>query len=115
MPTANAIASRLREIADMLDKTPNAELTDARLNFYHHGAVAKDQFINLTKVFPRPFEKGDGYHHDQLTIEHHCDELSVYASIDRSAVCVLREPAKPAVYDCVPLLSLEEEAALGPF
>ena len=114
MPTANAIASRLREIADMLDKTPDADLTVPRLSFFHSDKE-KQQFINLTKVFPRPFEKGDGYNHTEITLRYRPDELTVYAAIDRSTVCVLREPAKPAVYDCVPLLSLEEEAALGPF
>ena len=115
MPTANAIASRLREIADMLDKTPDAEMTSASLSFYHGLLGTKEQFLNLAKVFPRPFEKGDGYRHDEYTLEHKTNAVRVYASIDRSKVCILREPAREAVYDCVPLLSLEEEKALGTF
>lgn len=87
MPTANAIASRLREIADMLDKTPDVELTKPNLGFYHVGAEPKDAFINLAKIFPRPFDKGDGYSHDQYTLTHDTDILRVHASIDRSKVC----------------------------
>ncbi len=115
MPTANAIATELRRIADFLDKTPDAELTDATLNFYHVGGDTKEEFINLAKVFPRPFEKGDGYSHKEFTLNHKSDTVSVYASIDRSQVCTLVEPARPARYECIPLLSLEEENALGTF
>ena len=115
MPKANAIATRLREIADFLDKTPDAELTKPSLSFYHGYGDTKEQFVNLAKVFPRPFEKGDGYSHDQITLSHDGEAVSAYASIDRSRVCTLIEPARPARYDCVPLLSLEEDNALGEF
>lgn len=115
MPTAKAIASTLREVACMLDKTPDAELVTPRLSFFHFGASSKDQFLNLVKVFPRPLKKGDGYNHTELTLDYHSDALRVYAAIDRSNVCTLVEPAKPARYECVPLLSVEEEEALGKF
>ncbi len=115
MPTANAIATELRRIADFLDKTPDAEVSSARLSFYHNLSRTKEEFINLVKVFPRPFVKGDGYRHDEVTLEHESDTVTVYASIDRSQVCTLVEPARPARYECIPLLSLEEENALGTF
>lgn len=115
MPKANAIASELRKIADLLDRTPDAEITKPNLGFYHVGTEPKEQFIALAKVFPRPFDKGDGYSHDQYTLTHETDNLRVYASIDRSEVCTLIEPARPARYECTPLLSLEEEESLGAF
>ena len=32
---------------------------------------------------------------------------------DRDAVCRIVEPAKPAVYECEPLLSVDEENEIG--
>ena len=74
-----------------------------------------NEFLDLAKVFQRPFDKGDGYDHQQYTLKHETDALEVYAAIDRSKVCTLVEEARPARYECVPILSLEEEAALGKF
>lgn len=115
MPTAHAVASELRQIADLFDKHPELELVKPSLHFYHGYSDTKGQFIALAKVFPHPIEKGDGYSHDQYTLTHATDALSVYASIDKSQVCTLVEPARPARYECTPLLSLEEEEALGNF
>lgn len=117
MPTTAAIAAELRRIADVLDKQPELEVVQPRLSFYHSYGYGrgKDAFIALAKMFPRPIEKGDGYNHEQYTLTHKTEALEVYASIDKSQVCTLVEPARPARYDCKPILSLEEEAALGKF
>lgn len=115
MPTATSIATELRRIADVLDKTPDVDLVKPSLDFYHGYMGTKEQFLAIAKIFPRPFTKGNGYSHDKVEITHESAALNVGASIDRSKVCTLVEPAKPAVYDCVPLLSLEEEQALGAF
>jgi len=112
MPTTAAIASELRRIADLLDKSPDLEVEQPRLSFYHGYSGKKENFVDLVKVFPRPIEKGDGYSHDEITLTHKTDALIVYASIQKDVVCTLVEPAVPARYACVPLLSLEEEAAL---
>jgi hypothetical protein len=113
MPTAHAVASELRRIADLFDKSPDSEIEKPILNFFHY--TRKDHFIELVKVFPHPIEKGDGYGHDEITLTHRAGALTVYASIEKSAVCTLVEPARPARYECTPLLSLEEEEALGAF
>jgi len=115
MITASAVASELRRIADVFDKSPETKLIQPRLSFYFGYANTKEQFLDLAKVFPRPFDKGDGYDHQQYTLKHETDALEVYAAIDRSKVCTLVEEARPARYECVPILSLEEEAALGKF
>jgi hypothetical protein len=107
MPTAHAIASDLRKFADTLDKQPEQKLITPRLSFYHHGG--KDLFIALSKVFPSPLKKGEGYRGDEITLTHQTEALTVYASIEKSSVCVLVEEAKPAKYSCVPILSLDEE------
>lgn len=114
MPTTTAIAQELRRVADLLGKAPDVEVTKPRLSFYH-GSGTKTEFINLAKVFPRPFDKGDGYQHEEYTMTHKDNALEVYATIDRSQVCILVEEARPARYECVPLLSQEEEATLGTF
>lgn len=110
MPTAHAIASDLRKFADTLDKQPEQELIRPRFSFYHHSdKEAKDAFIGLSKVFPRPLKKGEGYRGDEITLYHEAEAITVYASIDKSSMCVLVEEAKPAKYSCVPILSLDEE------
>lgn len=113
MPKASAIASELRWMADILEKEPEAELIKPDLSFYHGCSGTKDQFIALSSIFPRPFKKGDGFDHDKITLTHEVDALHVYASIEKSKLCILVEPAKPAKYKCVPLLSLEEEESIA--
>ena len=115
MPTTSDVAASLRWVADLLDKTPDVEIVRPNLSFYHSFQGSKDTFIALAKVFPHPIEKGDGYHHDEYTITHTTEAIQVYASISKSQVCTLVEPARPARYECIPLLSLEEEEALGTF
>jgi hypothetical protein len=113
MPTTSAIASELRRIADMFEKNPDIDMVQPRLSFYFGCSDTKEKFLDLAKIFPRPLKKGDGFSHDQYTLTHKTEALEVYASIDRSKVCTLVEKARPARYTCVPLLSLEEESALG--
>jgi hypothetical protein len=115
MPTASEVATELRKIADQLDKTPEAEIVKPILRFHHSYQGTKENFIDLAKVFPRPIAKGDGYKHDEYTLSHDSEAVEVYASIGKSKVCTLVEEARPARYECTPLLSLEEEAALGTF
>ena len=115
MPTTTAVASELRRIADVLDKTPGVEVTKPTLAFYHDYTGKKEIFLSLARVFPRPLQKGDGYDHKYVTLTHESDALEVYACIGKDKLCTLIEPAKPARYACTPLLSLEEEAELGEF
>jgi len=41
------------------------------------------------------------------------DGLTFDVEVARNAVCRLVKPAQPAVYDCEPLLSQEEEESIG--
>jgi hypothetical protein len=112
MITAGQIAAELRRIADVLDKEPETELVQPRLGFYHGYGATKEPFRSLARIFPRPFKKGEGYDHDQITLTHETPALEVYAAIDRSKVCVLESPAIPAKYRCEPLLSEAEEESV---
>ena len=110
--TAGQVANELRRIADIFDKSPDKVIIKPTLDFYHGYESAKETFVSLAHIFPRPFEKGEGYGHDQMTLTHESDALQVYASIDRSKVCTLKRAAIPAEYECEPLLSQIEEAAI---
>ena len=109
MTTAGAVATELRRIADALDKEPEAEITIPSVWFWSYGH--KESFLNLMRLMPRPFEKE---YKDSNLIVTKSDLTAIHfqARVDRSAVCTLVEPAKPAVYKCEPLLSDEEETAL---
>jgi len=113
MPTTSAIANALRAFASHLDKSPDVEIAQPTLSFYHGSYGSKEEFLALARIFPRPYDKGDGWSHDQLTLTHKSDALEVFATIDRNKVCTLIEPARPAVYRCEPLLSSEEESIIA--
>jgi hypothetical protein len=114
MPKASEIAIELRKFADALDKSPDAETIRPVLNFWHW-TTEKDQFFTEVALIPRPAKKDwgsatDGY--SSLTVKHETPALVIEASIRRSVVCEIVEPAKPAVYNCPSILSKAEEAAL---
>jgi hypothetical protein len=113
MPKAVEIAAELRRIADVLDKEPEAELVKPTLSFHHWSDKAR--FLELVKVFPRPFDKEYEPPTDEyanLILKHSTDGLFVFSSILRNAVCRIKTPAQAAEYECEPLLSLEEEEAI---
>ncbi len=107
MPKMNEVAQELRRIADALDTQPELEIRQPSLSWYHWSADAKESFLNIAKVMPRPFEKVYGA--EKLRIENKSPALWVYSEIVRSAACELVEPAKPAVYKCEPILSELDE------
>lgn len=109
MTTAGAVAIELRRIADAFEKNADAVVVKPILTFYHGYMATKEEFVSLAKVFPRPFDKGDGFKHEQFTLTHHSEHLEVYASIERSAVCEIVEHARPAVYRCAPILGEEDD------
>lgn len=112
MTTAGSVAIELRRIADAFDKNPEAEIRTPTL--YFHYWDEKAAFIETVALMPRPLKKsttaGD---YARLRIEHEVPSLHLDVTILQSKICELLEPAKPAVYNCVPLLSLEEEASLA--
>ena len=113
MATLREIATALRNVADALDKGPDAECARPYLSF-HFWNGNKEQFLALANAFPRPFSKKyEDRENGSLEIEHDDPALGTYAKIPRSVVCQLVEPARPAVYKCEPLLSEEEVATVS--
>ena len=99
MPTAASIAQELRKVADLLEKTPTADLPRPSLYFpCRYGGCTKEQFIAVTKVFPRPVEKGEYYPHEEITLTHRTDAIVVQACIEKNKICRLIAPAVPARY-----------------
>ena len=111
MPKASEVAAELRKLADGLDEQPDAPITKPYIYFTHLGDGEKSAFIALARSFPRPFEKV--YKNDDLRLEYVNRAMDLTARINRDAVCRIVEPAKPAKYECEPLLSAEEENDLG--
>ena len=109
---ASELATKLRTLADGLDKAPDAEI---------HTYVSitpvnddKQTFLELAKVLPHPLTKKirhEGTSYEDFTLEGDGFVLG----IPRSALCVIVEPARPARYECPSILSEAEEAALGVF
>ena len=112
MPKANEVATELRKLADALDKSPEAEIAQLFATFY---CYSKEQFLNTASVFPRPFDKPKDEYDFILQNPNGTSPNSpiwLRATVDRSRVCELIEPAKPAVYRCDPILSEAEESML---
>lgn len=109
MPKANEIANELRRIADALDREPETVLHQPMLSFYNDN---KEEFLASARLLPRPLKK-------EVTERRYSLETDSRATVwlrslcDREKVCVLVKAAVPAVYECPPLLSEQEEAELG--
>lgn len=114
MPLAHEVATELRKLADALDKSPDADIAKPYMFFSHSGTGdrGKDQFLTLAKLMPRPIKKSDGYRHDEVVLDHDGPSLDIRASILKSATCKLIRPARPAEYECAPILSQLEESTL---
>ena len=113
MPNANEVAQELRRVADALDKEPEAEVAKPSLYFSCSGY--KDVFLRTAALLPRPLREvieDTGQSHDYLRLVYDSPRLHLQATAYRSEVCVLKTPARPAEYDCLPLLSEMEKASL---
>jgi hypothetical protein len=109
---ASELATKLRTLADGLDKAPDAEIHSYVL--ISPSGDDKATFLELAKVLPRPLTKKirhEGTTYEDFTLEGDGFVLS----IPRSKICVIVEPARPARYECPSILSEAEEAALGAF
>ncbi len=82
--------------------------------YFSHTYISnpKSKFLGLATLLPRPLKKGEGYTKDVLELTHETPAIIIQAYIDKSETCELVEPAKPAVYRRVPILSLDEEDSL---
>ena len=112
MPKANDVATELHMLANHLAEGGDLEvkIPSIYLSYRYGGDKAKDEFLALAKLLPRPLKKHYGSHDLELKFE--TEALYVCVAIERDKVCRLVEPAKPAVYECEPVLSPEEEGAL---
>lgn len=111
MPKSSEVAAELRAFADRLDSNPDAEIKSIGIYQYCWNGEDKEKFLNFAAAMPRPFKKQ--YSDAELTILHSSLNMSIIASIPRSAVCEVVEPARPAVFRCEPILNDEEEAELA--
>jgi hypothetical protein len=112
MPLAKEVAIELRKLADALDQEPDAELPRTNVSFY---CETKAQFIGSVQSIPRPLVKSEDRDDDRwkrIRVAHETPALHIDASVLKSLTCELVTPARPAVYRCDPILSLEEDAAL---
>jgi hypothetical protein len=109
-PKASEVAAELRRVADALDRHPDVEVSTPFLTFHgddHFVAdKGKEKFLNTVKILPRPLNKN--FTPSIVEVENDNPALRVRAYINRSAICEIVEPAKPAVYHCPSLLSDEE-------
>ena len=112
MPKSAEVAAELRRIADALDKHPEAEVSRPMLSFWPE----KEEFKTLAHILPRPLQKTtDGSGQYEKYVLENKSAVWLRAAINRSEICILVEPARPARYECPSILSAEEEAALGQF
>ena len=115
MVTAAMVAMELRKLAETLELEPLAEIKQAYVSFYHD---CKQPFLNTVRLMPHPLTKrvdDSSPTYPRLKVDYQTDAIHIATSVPQSVTCTLIEPAKPAVYDCPSLLSIEEESALGAF
>lgn len=110
MPKASEVANELRKLADGLDNDPNANIERPFIYFSHYGNSNKASFMAIAKALPRPFQKE--YKDKDFEISYRGEAIVLCVRINRDAVCRIVAPAKPAVYECDPILSEEEHAKL---
>lgn len=108
MPNAREIATELRRIADAIEREPETQLVRPMLSFYCN---EKDEFLASARLLPRPMKKDMTEH--RYGLENMDSVVWLRSMVDRNKVCTLVKPAVPAVYDCAPLLSEEEENSLA--
>lgn len=115
MPTAHEVALELRKLADSLDASPEVEVVQPYVSFYcKHSRKPKNFFLAIAGLLPRPLKKSvDTYGTDpNLNLEYRTPAITIAVSTPKSLLCTLVEPAKAAVYDCHPILSMDEDKAL---
>lgn len=110
MPKASEVAHELRKLADALEVEPETDLAQPMVTFY---CDTKDQFLASARLLPRPLKKEFEEVRMELANDRHECPIWLRSVIERTKVCILVKPAQPAVYDCEPLLSPDEENELG--
>ena len=100
-------AEGMKQAAEFLLSRPEFE---TRLDpwMYLGYYYSKEKFLDAVRALGSGHKE---YKDDMLTFENKACGASIQASIRRSEVCRL---VKAAEYECIPLLSIEEEASLEP-
>lgn len=112
-PTAGQVAAELRILADSLDTNPNAIVQKAWLSFH---CDTKEEYVNIVRLLPRPLKKSEDSTDDKwrrIKVEHDGTAVDIWASVLKNLTCTLVKPAQPAVYECDPILSIEEDEAIS--
>jgi len=109
------LAQELRKIADAVESLPRVNGSQHAkpwlyISYRYGGDLAKQTFLDVAKVLPKPFTKE--YTDTEFKLSYKSAAIDFDLMIERSAVCEIVEPAKPAVYRCEPILSEDEDAAL---
>ena len=106
---ASEVANELRRIADAL---AGSDLDIDPFLVIHTTERNKESFQNLAKIMPKPMVKGVdflGTSYEDFKLSHEFWAIKT----SRSTVCHIKEPAKPAVYECDPIFSTNEEDELA--
>ncbi len=109
MPKAKDVAIALRELADRFDSDPEADVQKPDVWWFCND---KESFKRIVKFIPRPLAKridDPNSMYPYLIVDHKGDGLHVEARITQSKICHIVEPARPAQFECEPILSAEEE------
>ena len=107
---ASEVATEFRRIADALDKAP-----DLKIQPYlsiSPTRIDKDTFLALAKIMPRPMKKGidfPGESYEKFTLTREFWRIKIL----RSAICTIKEPARPATYECPSIFTPEEEEEMS--
>lgn len=110
MPKAQEVANELRKLVEALEKMPDAEIKRPYLLLSSYDAPT---FRAAAKIMPKPFKKDVAYadsDNPELRMIYGNPTIHIQASVPQKLVCKVIEPAKPAVYDCAPVLSEAEDA-----
>ena len=102
----------LKKLADLLEKHPGANIHMASATVWF---AEKNSFLSVARDFPRPFRKGyTGGSFPDLDLDYGTlnEDGEITLRIPQAGICRLVEPAKPARYECDPILSADEEAQL---
>lgn len=95
--------------------TPNRESPLPRFQFWHHSGSDKPAFLALAQMMPRPFAKKVREYSsgNDIELNHTTENIRICVVIPQSLTCTLIEPARPAVYECDPILSMAEESMIS--
>ncbi len=111
MKAIDAVAN-LRKLADLLEKHGQVEVGYVSATVR---ADNKEPFLELARVFPKPYaKKFEEEQYGDLRLIHGdlTESGKIELRISRSAVCEMIEPARPAKFHCPSIFSPEEEAEL---